>query len=131
MVKLYIMSNDRPTIDGIIEVEPSYMDNDRVDYWPEGLLKGNEQGYGDMGGHYFHTSDYYVWTTNREIAEKIVEDANKYDLSWQQYKGDDLILYFYDWNKGGEELEITYENALEMTPEERAEVSSIDNIPEL
>lgn len=70
MVKLYIMSNDRPTLDGIIEVEPSYMDNDRVDYWPEGLLKGNEQGYGDMGGHYFHTSDYYVWTTNREIAEK-------------------------------------------------------------
>ena len=51
MVKLYIMSNDRPTLDGIIEVEPSYMDNDRVDYWPEGLLKGNEQGYGDMGGH--------------------------------------------------------------------------------
>ena len=47
------MSNDRPTLDGIIEVEPSYMDNDRVDYWPEGLLKGNEQGYGDMGGHYF------------------------------------------------------------------------------
>lgn len=31
MVKLYIMSNDRPTLDGIIEVEPSYMDNDRVD----------------------------------------------------------------------------------------------------
>lgn len=107
------------------------MDNDRVDYWPEGLLKGNEQGFGDMGGHYFHTSDDYVWTTNREIAEKIVEDANKYDLSWQQYKGDDLILYFYDWNNGGEEIEITYENALEMTPEERAEVSSIDNIPEL
>ena len=70
MVKLYIMSNDRPTLDGIIEVEPSYMDNDRVDYWPEGLLKGNEQGYGDMGGHYFHTSDDYVWTTNKEIAEK-------------------------------------------------------------
>lgn len=107
------------------------MDNDRVDYWPEGLLKGNEQGYGDMGGHYFHTSDYYVWTTNKEIAEKIVEDANKYDLSWQQYKGDDLILYFYDWDNSGEEVKITYENALEMTPEERAEVSSIDNIPEL
>ena len=32
MVKLYIMSNDYPTIDGIIEVEPSYMDDDRVDY---------------------------------------------------------------------------------------------------
>ena len=30
MVKLYIMSNDRPTLDGIIDVEPSYMDNDRV-----------------------------------------------------------------------------------------------------
>lgn len=66
-----------------------------------------------------------------KLQKKIVEDADKYDLRWQQYKGDDLILYFYDWNKGGEELEITYENALEMTPEERAEVSSIDNIPEL
>lgn len=67
----------------------------------------------------------------KKLQKKIVEDANKYDLSWQQYKGDDLILYFYDWNNGGEEIEITYENTLEMTPEERAEVSSIDNIPEL